>query len=138
MSEHKKAEENGNLMESLATFIVDKRSLIFLILIIGVVFSAFSTNWIQVENNLQEFLPDDSESQQGLDVMEEQFTTYGTAQVMVTNVSLEKAGELYDELCDLEGVQSVTYDESENYRDVSALYTAVSYTHLTLPTTTRV
>lgn len=123
MSEHKKAEENGNLMESLATFIVDKRSLIFLILIIGVVFSAFSTNWIQVENNLQEFLPDDSESRQGLDVMEEQFTTYGTAQVMVTNVSLEKAGELYDELCDLEGVQSVTYDESENYRDVSALYT---------------
>lgn len=85
----------------LATTIVNKRHLIFLLLAIGLVFSFFSTNWIQVEDALLEFLPEDSESRQGLDVMEEEFTTYGTVQVMLDNLSLDQAKTFYDELCDM-------------------------------------
>lgn len=117
-----KVDKNKSFMETLAAFIVDKRSLIFLIVIIGFIFSAFLRNWVEVENSLREFLPDDSETRQGLDVMEEEFITYGTAQVMVANISLETANMLYDELCDLKGVQSITYNEDEHYNDVSALY----------------
>ena len=58
MSEHKEEKANGNLMMTLAGFIVDKRNLIFLLVIIGFIFSAFSTGWIEVENDLKEFLPD--------------------------------------------------------------------------------
>lgn len=123
MSDHKPTKTDGNFMMTFAAFIVDKRNLIFLVLIIGIIFSAFSSGWIEVENNLQEFLPDDSETRQGLDVMEQQFTTYGTAQVMVANVSLDDARTLYDELCDIEGVQSIVFDEDENYNRVSALFT---------------
>lgn len=121
MPEQKKT--SGNFMMTFAAFIVDKRNLIFLLLIIGIIFSAFSSGWVKVENNLQEFLPDHSETRQGLDVMEQQFTTYGTAQVMVANISLDDARTLYDELCGMEGVQSITFDENENYKRVSALYT---------------
>jgi len=110
-------------MMKLAAFIVDKRNLFFLILIIGLIFSAFSTSWIQVENSLPEYLPDDSESRQGLDVMEEQFITYGTATVMVENVSASRAETLYDELCGINGVQSIVYNEDDCYNNVSALYT---------------
>lgn len=118
-------ESNGseNMMMKLAAFIVDKRNLFFLILIIGLIFSAFSSNWVQVENSLPEYLPDDSESRQGLDVMAEQFITYGTASVMVENVSMNRASDIYDELCDIEGVQSIVYTEEDNYNNVSALYT---------------
>lgn len=123
MADHKKVSDNGNFMMTLAGVIVDKRNLIFLLVIIGFIFSAFSTGWIEVENDLKEFLPDNSESRQGLDVMAEQFTTYGTAQVMVANISLDKANDLYDELCDIEGIQSITFDKDEHYNDVSALYT---------------
>lgn len=123
MSDHKKMDSSKGLVTTLAEFIVDKRNLIFLVVIIGFIFSAVSTNWIEVENSLQAFLPDDSETRKGLDVMEEQFTTYGTAQVMVANISLKKAKDLYEELSDLEGVQSITFDESERYKNVSALYT---------------
>ena len=123
MDEPKTVKTESNMMMSLASFIVDKRNLIFLILIIGVVFSFFSTSWIEVENTLSEFLPDDSESRQGLDIMEEEFITYGTAQVMVANISLDRANSLYDELCNLEGVQSIVFDEEDNYAHVSALYT---------------
>ena len=121
MSDHKQEKTDGNFMMKLAAWIVDKRNLIFLVLIIGIIFSIFSSGWVEVENNLQEFLPDDSETRQGLDVMEQQFTTYGTAQVMVANVSLDDARTLYDELRDIEGVQSIVFDESENYNRVSAL-----------------
>ena len=97
-------------------------NLFFLILIIGLIFSAFSTSWVQVENSLPEYLPDDSESRQGLDVMAEQFITYGTASVMVENVSLDRAETLYNELCAIDGVQSIVYLENEDYNNVSALY----------------
>ena len=115
--------QEGSFMMRLAALIVDKRNLIFLVLIIGLIFSAFSTGWVEVENTLSEFLPDDSESSQGLGVMEEEFITYGTAQVMVANISLDQAKTLYDELCDLDGVQNIVFDEKENYKNVSALYT---------------
>lgn len=121
MSEHKNSD---SFMIKLATFIVDKRSLIFLITIIGIIFSCFSRNWIQVESELSEFLPDDSETRQGLNVMEDQFITYGTAQVMVANVSLADAQRIHDEISDLEGIQSVVFDDTEeHYHNVSALYT---------------
>ena len=128
MSEQKETKKSENFMVTLASFIVDKRNLIFLIVIIGFIFSAVSSGWIEVENDLKEFLPDDSETRRGLNVMEEQFVTYGTAQVMVANISLDGARTLCDELCDLDGVQSIVFDDGENYKNVSALYT-ITFDH---------
>ena len=123
MAEHKESKSNENFMTKLATFIVDKRNLFFLIVILGFVFSMFSTSWVQVENALAEYLPKTSESRQGLDIMEEQFVTYGTAEVMVANITLAEAEDLCEELTDLEGVQSITFDDSEeHYNNASALY----------------
>ena len=119
-----KPEKNkGSFMMKLATIIVDKRNLFFLLTILGVIFSLVSRNWVQVENELAEYLPEDSETRQGLDVMEEQFITYGSAKVMVANVTLEKAEELCGALRELDGVQSVAFDGAEDYQEVSALYT---------------
>ena len=115
---------NGaTFMEKLSTFIVDKRNLIFLITIIGLIFSAFSRNWVQVENDLTFYLPDNSQTKQALAVMDEQFVTYGTAEVMVANVTPAQAQKLADKLRDIEGVQSLTYDKTtDHYNDMSALF----------------
>ena len=115
--------ENG-FMVKLATFIVDKRNLFFLIVVIGLIFSAFSRNWVEVENELSFYLPDDSETKLALDVMEEQFTTYGTAEVMVANITYEDAEALNDRLSQIKGVQSVAFDETtDHYASSSALFT---------------
>lgn len=80
------AEGSGaSFMEKVSAFIVDKRSLIFLITIILLIFSAFSRNWVEVESDLTYYLPEDSETKQALNVMDEQFITYGTAKIMVPN-----------------------------------------------------
>jgi len=121
MADKNKADQ-PNAMVKLATFIVDKRNLFFLVLVICLVFSAFSRNWVTVENDLKAYLPDKSESRQGLDLMDEEFITYGSAQVMVENVSQERAQAICDELEEIKGVQSIDYDEEDDYRNVSALY----------------
>ena len=110
-------------MEKLSTVIVDKRNLIFLLTIILLVFSAFSRNWVEVESDLTYYLPSDSETKQALDIMDEQFTTYGTAEVMVANITPEQAAALEPKIKEIKGVQSVDYDETTaHYNNLSALY----------------
>lgn len=120
----KPTEQSGeSFMLKLARFIVDKRNLVFLVVIIGLIFSVFSRSWVQVENDLTAYLPADSETRQALDVMDEQFTTFGTASVMVANLPLADAFDLQEKLEDVEGVQGVAFDESdEHYNNVSALF----------------
>lgn len=121
---HEKTKQKKNVMLKAAEWIVEKRNLIFLITILGLIFSCFSRSWVQVENTLAEFLPDDSESRQGLDIMEKEFTTYGTAQVMVDNIVMDEAEKIHEDLLELDGIQSAAYDETEeHYNNVSALYT---------------
>lgn len=119
-----KGTAGGGFMTSLATFIVDKRNLFFLLTILMLIFSAFSRNWVEVESELSAYLPSDSQTRQALDVMEEQFTTYGTAQIMVANVSQSEAEALQTQIAGIKGVQGVEYDNTEaHYNDASALFT---------------
>lgn len=117
-----KKEQKTDAMNALATFIVDRRNLFFLLLAIGLLFSLFSRNWVEVENDLKAYLPDSSESRRGLDVMDDQFITYGTAQIMVENVSADRTEALLETIKEIQGVQSVDYDAIDDYRNVSALY----------------
>ena len=110
-------------MVKLATFIVDKRNLIFLLIGLMLVFSVVSRNWVKVENDLTAYLPAQSETRQGLDVMADQFTTFGSAKLMISSVTYDRAAEIADEIRSMDGVQSVTFDDSsDHYNNVSALY----------------
>lgn len=65
-----------------------------------------------MENDLTSFLPDDAETKIALDLMEKQFTTYGTSEVMVANISYSEAEKLNDTLTEINGVQSVAFDRT--------------------------
>lgn len=91
--EQTQKQKNGFMMK-LATFIVDKRNLFLLITIILLVFLAFSRNWVEVENDQTAYLPASCETKQALNVMSDQFTTYGTAEVMVANITYDEAEAL--------------------------------------------
>ena len=123
----KETKENSG-MKKLATFIVDNRNLIFLLYAVALVFSVFSMGWVQVENDITSYLPEDTETRQGLTVMNENFTSFGTAQVMVSNITYPKAQALAEEIGKIEGVGQVSFGESEEYyRDAAALF-GVSFT----------
>ena len=76
-----------------------------------------------MESELSAYLPEDSGTRQALDVMEKQFTTFGSAQVMVANISQDQAEELKDQIAGIKGVQGVEYDNTvDHYNNDSALY----------------
>ena len=111
-------------MTKLATFIVDKRNLFFLLTAIALIFSVFSRSWVEVENDLTTYLPEASETRQALNVMEEQFTTYGTAEIMAANLTYDEAEALEETISAVKGVQSVDFDRTaDHYAHASALYT---------------
>ncbi len=113
----------GSGMEKLATFIVDKRNLFFLLYIFALIFCAIATGWVKVEDDITTYLPDTTETRQGLTVMNDNFVTYGTANVMVSNITYDTALEIQEQLEDIDGVTTVDFDDTdEHYTNASALF----------------
>lgn len=118
-----KGHKDNNFMMKVATFIVDKRNLFFLIFAILIIFSLFSRNWVNVENSLSYYLPESTQTKQALHIMEDEFVTYGTADLMVSNISEKQAEEIKSKLENLDGVSMVTYENSKShFNNASALY----------------
>lgn len=123
MSKKMKEKDDANFMVKVATFIVDKRNLFFLIFGIAIIFSLVSSSWVKVENELSAYLPDSTETSKGLSRMEDEFITYGSAKIMVTNITYETACEISDMIDDMDSVVMLTFDDtSEHYNNFSALY----------------
>ena len=57
--------KSSDLLTSVAAFIVDKRTLFFLLYLFAAIFSVFSMNWVEVENDVTTYLPSDTETRQG-------------------------------------------------------------------------
>ena len=113
----------GSGMEKIATFIVDKRNLFFLLYAFALIFSIVATGWVKVENDITTYLPKDTETRQGLTVMNDNFVTYGTARVMVSNVTYETAENICSDLESIDGVTSVDFDDTtDHYKSASALF----------------
>ena len=114
--------EKGNFMEKLATFIVDKRNGFFLVYIFACVFCMFSMNWAQVESDITKYLSPETETAQGLDTMNENFASFATARIMISNITYEDAEVLYEQIVEVDGITMVDFNNSENYyKDAHAM-----------------
>ena len=111
-------------MTKVARFIVDKRKAFYLVFIAAFIFCAASINKVQVNNDITSYLPAQTETRRGLTIMDEEFITLGSANVMVSNVTYQTALELSHKLEDIEGVSEVVFDSTEeHYKNSSALFT---------------
>ena len=113
---------NGFVVKA-ATFIVDKRNVFFLLYLFAFVFCVFAMGWVNVENDVTKYLPEDAEIRQGIDAMNANFAVTGTGKVMVSNITYETAEQIYEDLLEIEGITMVTFDDiQDHYKDASALY----------------
>ena len=101
-----KEKKDDSFMMKLATLIVDKRKGFYLVFILLIVYSVLSMNKVKVNNDLTSYLPDSTETRQGLDLMGEQFITYGTARIMVCNITFEEAERLAEDIREMDGVSN--------------------------------
>lgn len=110
-------------IEKVAAFIVDRRKGFYLIYILLILFSFFSANWVSVNNELTDYLPPDTETRRGLTLMDDEFTTYATADVMIDNIAYADAERLREELEEIEGVKEIVFDDTQaHYASGSALF----------------
>ncbi len=121
MSEEHKSED---FMLKLARFIVDKRKAFYLVFLAAVLFCAASVSKVHVNNDITSYLPADTETRRGLTLMEEEFTTLGSGQFMLTNITYDEADQVADEIEHIDGVSGVEFDNTEkHYTGSSALIT---------------
>ena len=115
--------KSSNFLESMAAFIVDKRSLFFLLYLFAIIFSVFSMGWVEVENDVTTYLPADTETRQGIVAMNENFVESATARIMVTNVTYSTAQSLNDQIAEVDSVLMSTFDDTQDhYQDASAVF----------------
>ena len=112
-----------SFMERVAGFIVDKRYLFVLIFVGLCIISIFTSNSVRVDEDLTDYLPDDSETRQGLAIMDREFITHGDARVMVSNITYGKAEEIAVMLRNVDGVKNVEISQDpEHFKDAAALF----------------
>ena len=118
-----KEKKDESFMIKLATLIVDKRKGFYLIFIVICVFCILSMDKVKVNNDLTTYLPDTTETRRGLDRMEEQFITYGSARILVCNITYDEAQALADEIEAMDGVSMLDFDDTDaHYHDMEALF----------------
>lgn len=121
MADEKKSED---FMMRLARFIVDKRKALYLVFLAAVVFCAASVNKVSVNDDITTYLPADTETRRGLTLMEQEFTTLGSGQFLLTNITYDNARQLADTIEQVSGVSSVEFDDTDaHYIGSSALLT---------------
>ena len=106
-----KKPDGPSFFEKLATAIVDRRNLIFFLYLCAMIFCAISSGWVQVCNDLTDYLPASTETRRGLTIMDDELTTYGTARIMVTNTTYDICVDLADQIERIDGVTTATFGE---------------------------
>ncbi|HKM03464.1 MAG TPA: MMPL family transporter [Lachnospiraceae bacterium] len=114
-------------MEKVAKFLVKRRYIIFLIVLMITIFSGIMMSKVNIITDMTKFLPDDSVMKTGLDIMEEEFpetSLDNTISVMFTGIPDDKKESLKLELGNLKYVETVSYDVEDTHynKDNKTLY----------------
>ena len=87
------------------------------------IFCTIASGWVTVNNDLTSYLPEETETKQGLTIMDDEFTTFATAKVMVDNISYDKSEAISKEIENIDGVKSVEFDDTgDHFKNASALF----------------
>ncbi|MDO5397743.1 MAG: MMPL family transporter [bacterium] len=116
-------EEEKNVLYRLSEFIVDKRKAFYLIFIVAVLICLACMGMVKINSSLSSYLPESTETKKSLNITDEQFVTYASTNVMVSNITYKKAEEIEQIIEETDGVKSVTFEnDEEHYKGSSALF----------------
>ena len=124
LTEHGGPLLENNILKKISRQIVDKRVIIMIAFLAACVYCALSISRVHVNNDITSFLPPDTDTRRGLTIMENEFTTYASANVMLANTTYERASAAAEKIETLEHVTGVTFDNSPaHFVDSAALLT---------------
>lgn len=113
-------------MKKLTDFIIDKRHLILFVFIILTVITALLSTKVEVNNDITKYLPSDSETRLGMNIMESEFAesdNTSTLNIMFKNLSNKEKETIINSLKEIKCVDSVDYDENSSNKEEYTLFT---------------
>ena len=119
--------KQNDIMHRIASAIIRWRGVFIVLFLAAAVYCGMSLDRVRVNSDLTFFLAGDTETRRGITVMEENFVTYASEDVMVANVTYERAAHLADEVRSIDGVFSVTFDDTEAHYTSSAALLSVAF-----------
>lgn len=105
-------------MKKISEFIINKRYFILTIFVILTILSIFLSTKVEINSDMTKYLPNDSETRIGLDIMEEEYKNVGdtsSLNIMFHDLSKKEKEQIYNELKENSYVSSVSYDDSGDY-----------------------
>ena len=111
-------------MQKFAAWIVKHKGFVGALMLALLVFSVFSQGWGDVESDVTKYLPKQSETRIAMNIMEQEFITYASEQVMVAPVDdAEEGYAIQAALQEIDGVLQAEFDTSySHYRGERAIY----------------
>ena len=114
-------------LRRVSAAIIKYRYLIFLLFALAAVYCALSVGKVRINSDLTAFLPSQAETRRGLSVMEDEFITYASANVMVSNITFATAEEIAAQLGTVAHVSSVAFDDTPAHFVSPAALFSVSF-----------
>lgn len=102
-------------MKNIFSIIVDKKNYFLSLFVILAVIFGILMSQVTVNTDMSVYLPEDSETKAGYEVLEEQFGTTSILNVMFKDLTDTQVNTLLTALAAIENVDYVNYDESETY-----------------------
>lgn len=96
-------------MEKFVLFLIKFRVPVLVVTFILLTAGVFLIPATSVNYDLADYLPADSESRKAIDVIDNEFGTFGNAQVMIENVSINESLTIKNKLSSIPGIKSVTW-----------------------------
>lgn len=134
--ERQKQQGKESFMLKLARLIVKNRIGVVVLFLAAILYSLTCISKVEIIQELTDYLPETTETRIGLDLMDEEFTTFGSAKIMVANITYDQALRLGQEMEEVDGISRVSFydwDEADDeykddeitdyYRDACALFT---------------
>lgn len=113
-------------MKKITDFIVDKKNIILPFFIIMTIICLFLSGQVKVNYDMTSYLPSDSETRIGMNIMDDEFVkeTTSSFNIMFEGLTTDEKENIYQELSKIKNVSSVEYDkESADYnKDDYTLY----------------
>ena len=119
--------KRDTLMRAVASAIVRWRGLFMLLFLLAAVYCVLGLSRVKVNSDLTFFLAPDTETRRGITIMEENFQTFASEDVMVANLTYERAGELAETIRGYEHVFAVSFDSSPAHYARSAALLSIAF-----------
>ena len=105
-------------MRKVAHFIVQFRFAIAIVFIVLAILCGFASLHVTVNSDMTQYLPENMQVKQGMDIMNEEFAETTPIRVMAKDVPTDKRQEIADDLAKFDLVESVSYEsDSADYNN---------------------